>query len=287
MRILSDQPIRRQVVAITGALLVPFIVAAGWSANRSRVEHADELREQAASVAATAGAYLNTYLAGLDSMASALTRHPAVMALDKRQCTPLFEAVLRDQPLMLNIVVVDTNGEYQGTAVPTKLTRVPPEGIAFVNDVIRTGRPQVTNLITSPISGQPTVVLSYPVRNPDGALVGVLGLSLNVTRLQTVFSDIPLPEGSVVTMFDGASRVIARSRDAELYIGKAASSNPPLTNNSRASRSQSLHQLHVLSGRERKLLASASPTNSCFTGSKVSLRFSIHDIAAARRRVRQ
>ena len=114
MRILKDQPIRRQVVAITCALLVPFIAAAGWSANRSRIEHADELREQAASVAATAGAYLNTYLTGLDSMASALTRHPAVMALDKSQCDPLFEAVLRDQPLILNIVVSDTVGDVQG-----------------------------------------------------------------------------------------------------------------------------------------------------------------------------
>jgi len=36
--ILKDQPIRRQVVAITCALLVPFILAAWWSANLSRIE---------------------------------------------------------------------------------------------------------------------------------------------------------------------------------------------------------------------------------------------------------
>ena len=64
-------------------------------------------------MAVTAGAYLNTYLTGLDSMASALARHPAVMALDKRQCDPLFEAVLRDQPLLLNIVVSDSDGARQ------------------------------------------------------------------------------------------------------------------------------------------------------------------------------
>ena len=102
---------------------MPFIAAAAWSANQSRIEHADELREQAASVAATAGAYLNTYLTGLDSMASALARHPAVMALDRAQCDPLFEAVLRDQPLILNIVVTDTGGGYHGSGVPTTVTR--------------------------------------------------------------------------------------------------------------------------------------------------------------------
>ena len=117
MRILRDQPIRRQVVAITCALLVPFIAAAAWSANQSRVEHAAELRDQAASVAATAGAYLNTYLTGLDSMASALARHPSVMTLDRSQCNPLFEAVLRDQPLLLNIVLSDVAGLVMGSGV--------------------------------------------------------------------------------------------------------------------------------------------------------------------------
>lgn len=59
MRILRGQPIRRQVVGITVALLVPFAIAAAWTANLTRFEHVDELREQAGALAATAGAYLN------------------------------------------------------------------------------------------------------------------------------------------------------------------------------------------------------------------------------------
>jgi C4-dicarboxylate-specific signal transduction histidine kinase len=226
LRILQDQPIRRQVVAITCALLVPFIVAAAWSANQSRIEQADELREQAASVAATAGAYLNTYLTGLDSMASALARHPAVMTLDRAQCDPLFEAVLRDQPLILNIVVTDTAGGYHGSGVPTAVTRAAPSALPYVDEVIKTGKPQVSDLFVGQILRQPTVVLSYPVRNADGVLVGVLGLSLNVSRLQTLFADIPLPDGSVVTLSDSSGRVLARSRDAERYIGKTADPHP-------------------------------------------------------------
>jgi signal transduction histidine kinase len=54
----------------------------------------------------------------------------------------------------------------------------------------------------------------------------VVGLSLNVSRLQTLFADIPLPQGSVVTLSDKESRVLARSRDAELYIGKTADPHP-------------------------------------------------------------
>ena len=226
MRILQDQPIRRQVVAITGALLVPFVIATLWSANRTLKEHTDELREQAASVVTTAAAYLNTYLTGLDSMASALARHPAVMALDRKQSDQLFEAVLRDQPLILNIVVTDTVGEFKGSGVPTTLHRAAPAAQQYIAEVIKTGRPQVSELITGQLSKQPTVVLSYPVRNADGVLVGVLGLALNVSRLQTLFADIPLPDGSVVTLTDASSRVLARSREAELYIGKSTDRHP-------------------------------------------------------------
>jgi two-component system NtrC family sensor kinase len=226
LHILKDQPIRRQVLAITCMLLVPFIVAEWWSADRSRIEHADELRDQAASVAVTTGAYLNTYLAGLDSMSSALARHPGVMGLDNRQCDPLFEAVLRDQPLLLNIVVSDSAGAIKGSGVASSGTQLSPPAMRYLDEVIRTGKPQVSELMTGRISNQPTIVLSYPVRGPQGSIVGVLGLALNLKQQQTLFSDIPLPEGSVVTLSDKESRVLARSRDAELYIGKLAVPNP-------------------------------------------------------------
>jgi C4-dicarboxylate-specific signal transduction histidine kinase len=226
LRILRNQPIRRQVLVITCLLLVPFIAATAWSANRSRVENAEELRDQAASVAATAGAYLNTYLAGLDSMSSALARHPAVMALDKSQCDPLFEAVLRDQPLLLNIVVSDREGNVHGSGVSSPTEHLSTVAMPYVNEVVRTGKPQVSEIMTGRISNRPTIVLSYAVRDIEGAVVGVLGLGINLTRLQTLFSDIPLPEGSVVTLSDKGSRVLARSKDAELYIGKSADPHP-------------------------------------------------------------
>ena len=211
---------------ITCTLLVPFIAAAAWSASRSRSEAGDQLRDEAASVAVTAGAYINTYLGGLDSMASALARHPAVMGLDKHQCDPLFEAVLRDQPLLLNIVVSDVAGTVDGSGLPSAAEHLSAAAMPYIAEVARTGKPQVSEIMTGRISNQPTIVLSYPVRNQQGALIGVLGLGLNLTRVQTLFSDIPLPQGSVVTLSDKESRVLARSRDAELYIGKAADPHP-------------------------------------------------------------
>ncbi len=219
MRILKAQPIRRQVVAITCALLVPFAIAAAWSSSRARRERASEVLEQAGSVAATAGAYLNQYLTGIDSMASALVRHPAVMGLDSAQTDRLFAEVHRGQPLILNIVLTDTRAALKGTAIPQR-PGISAALSATIGDVAASGKPQVSELLTGVVTGKPSVVLAYPVHNAQDMVVGVLALGLDLAHLQTLFSDIPLPEGSVVTLTDEKGRVLARSRDAERYIGK-------------------------------------------------------------------
>jgi len=223
VRILRDQSIRRQVTVITVLLLVPFVSAALWSANQTRTEREAEVREQAGTVAATAAAYLNQYLSGLDSMASALVRHPSVMALDSAACDRLFAAVLHDQPLILNIILSDRNGVVKGTALPLRAGVAPAASSTAVREaVMASGKPAVTHLSTGVVTGKPTVVLAYPVRDSAGAVNGVLGLGLNLAEIQTLFRDIPLPENSVVTMTDEEGRVLARSLDPERFIGKLA-----------------------------------------------------------------
>ena len=209
-------------------MLVPFALAAIWSANRTRVERETEVEDQAGTIAHTAAAYLDEYLNGLDSMASTLARHPAVIALDRMASDRLFADVLSGQPLILNIVLTDRKGNLRGTGLPARAALGPTVTLPYVNDVAATGKAVISELTTGQLSGKPTVVLAYPVRQGD-EVAGVLALGLNLAELQTLFRDIPLPDGSVVTLTDAASRVLARSRDADLYIGKplVVTSTPP------------------------------------------------------------
>jgi len=221
LRIVQAQPLRRQIIAVTCVLLVPFALAAIWSANRTRAEREAEVEEQAGTIAHTAAAYLNEYLNGLDSMASALARHPGVKTLDRGESDRLFADVLRGQPLLLNILLTDRTGLVKGTGLPARAELGPAVMMPYVGDVVSAGKAVISELTTGQMSGKPTVVLAYPIRQTDGGEVtGVLALGLNLKELQTLFLDIPLPDGSVVTLTDEESRVLARSRDADLYIGK-------------------------------------------------------------------
>lgn len=204
------------MVGLAFLLMLPLVTGAVWSANRTRLERQADVRDEAASVATTAAAYLDEYLKGLDALASALVRHPTIAALDDRAADRLFVELLREQPLLTNVVLVAPDGTIRGSAVPRITSRTT---LPWVDQVVQTGQPQVSDISVGPATGKPFVALAYPIRRQDGGVAGVLALGINLTQLQAVFSGIPLPEGSVITVLDRANRVLARSREAEKFVG--------------------------------------------------------------------
>ena len=177
-------------------------------------------------MAQTAAAYLNQYLASLDSIASALTRDAAVVSLSREGCDPLFAEVMHGEPLLLNVVVTDREGNLKGSGLAAAWARPQAVTFPYIKRVVDFGKPVISDLLTGQLSGKPTIAIAYPVRSPTGSIIGVLGFGLDLMHLQMLFASVPLPAGSVVTLTDAKSRVISRSHDAERYIGTAITQNP-------------------------------------------------------------
>jgi C4-dicarboxylate-specific signal transduction histidine kinase len=216
-KFLRTQPILRQV-AVTGTVLIALLGAAVlWSAAMTRRERADELQAEAGTIAATATALLEEYFVSLDAMALMLGRHPAVRALDSSVCSPLFAMILTEQPLLNNVLL--RGGDLRLVASGVEGATPQPAPPPVVSQVLKTGRPTASQLAVGPITGRQTVLLAYPVRNDAGSVVGVLGISLNLQRLETIFANLSLPSGSTVTLVDRNGRVMARSRDSLKFIG--------------------------------------------------------------------
>jgi len=225
LKILKAQPIRRQVIAGLAIAFLPLAGALIWSGARAQQERENELRGEAKSVAATSASYLNQYLDGLDSLASALIRNPGVRALRADECHALFAEVLKEHPLLLNIALSAPDGAARGSGLDLPQRHNAPASHAYVDAVVHTGHALVSPLTTGPV-GKPTIVSAYPVRDDSNAIVGVLGIAINLQRLQTIFASTPLPEGSVITLTDGESRVLARSLEPERFIGSIVTQTP-------------------------------------------------------------
>ncbi|HEV3142115.1 MAG TPA: PDC sensor domain-containing protein, partial [Vicinamibacterales bacterium] len=153
MQFLRNQPIRRQVVAVSFAITVPFAALVVWSANRARLDREAEVTQEAATLAATTAAFLDQYLASVDSMASALLRHPAILAFDRAESDRLLADVLRDQHLLLNIVLSDASGALKGTALPERGS-LGPIMLPYLRDVVARNAPVISELTTGAVTGK-------------------------------------------------------------------------------------------------------------------------------------
>jgi C4-dicarboxylate-specific signal transduction histidine kinase len=225
VKFLERQSIGGQLATAICALLVPLIVAVLWSANQTRLERWREVEQTAASVAGASAAHLEQYIESLDAIAAAALLHPAVRALEPGCCHELFTQLLAHQPLLTNVVLTDPIGTLKAAAAP------PPASTgqisrAWVAKVATTGKPVISAWYTGQVSGKPVVTFGYPVRAADGSVAGALGLSVDLSRLQTVFAEIPLPAGSVITLLDRSGLVLARSADAERFIGTTVTPPP-------------------------------------------------------------
>lgn len=225
MPILERLPLRRQLFVVAIALFIPFAIVIVWSGGRTIAEREEEVRDEAGSIAGAAASSLTQYFGSLDTLALSLASHPAIATLDSAASEQLLGHVLGHELLLLNIVLTDPNGVIKASAVPGR-GAAPLVTLPYVADVVSRGAPVVNDLTTGAVSGKPTIVLGYPVRRPNGPVVGVLGFGVNLEELQTVFKSVPLPEDSVVTLFDAHGRVLARSQDAARYIGRISNPRP-------------------------------------------------------------
>jgi C4-dicarboxylate-specific signal transduction histidine kinase len=214
--VLKQQSIRRQVMVMAGLLLLPIVGGIALSANRARLDRQEAVRSETVSLALIAAAHIDESLKSLDVMASNLRRHPAVLALDTPACNQLFAALLREQPLLSNVMLVHPNGAVRGSVLPADGGE---RSRPWFREVLETRKTAIGGFDLDAVSRKPTVTWAYPIEDASSTLVGVLGLTVDVSRLQAVFAEIPLPDHSVVTVFDQTGRILARSAEQEKFVG--------------------------------------------------------------------
>jgi two-component system NtrC family sensor kinase len=234
LTIFSTQSIQRQVLVSSGVLLLLIALGAAWSVKRTRLERRAEVDAEAASIVATSVAYLDRYLRGVDATASVLVRHPAVVAPIAAECSRLLADVMHDQPLILDVVLRAPDGTLRCSGLQAR--DISPAAMdRHVDEVVSSGHSLVSGLTIGAVTHRPAVVMAFPVegeRSPRHAgsrppVAGVIDFEINLRGLQSLFAGIPLPDGSVITLTDRRGLVLARSRDADRFIGTTMEVSPP------------------------------------------------------------
>jgi C4-dicarboxylate-specific signal transduction histidine kinase len=124
--------------------------------------------------------------------------------------------------LLHNAFIADTTGAPVAWALPPDPRVEGQINHDWVRTVATTGKTLVSPMLGQSGDSAHAIVLAYPVVSPERKVIGVLGLSVHLEALEVILARIPLPAGSVVTLTDANSVVVARSLDAAQYVGRSA-----------------------------------------------------------------
>jgi signal transduction histidine kinase len=223
MRTFWALPLRRQLFLAILLLLVPVLIAAIWSGVATFRERTTELAQQAELVARTTAAYVNRDIRELDNMAQRLSNDPATGALDPDGTAALFSRVIVGRSGILRVTLASSTGSEVVSVAPTQDEL---DGGPWAMEAIGTNRRVLMPMQTSGSGEVRYVVLAYPVHDDGGRAVGAVGVFVNLRTLQDAFLSLPLPSDAVVTIASLDGLTLARSREADRYVGKPVPGGP-------------------------------------------------------------
>ncbi|HEY8567280.1 MAG TPA: PAS domain S-box protein [Beijerinckiaceae bacterium] len=212
--------IRAHLIVYGLVLLVPILTFAGLVLFRFALAEQTRFREDAQRVVRTAAAAidqeLSTFVAALDALATSPLLQTGDLAAFHAQARRALrvedtQIALRDRE---GRQVLNTRTPW-GTPLPTAVSR---DADAVV---LATGRPYVSDLVTSTVVRRPIVIVSVPVRRGD-EIAYTLGLSLPPSRLRHLLTQEGLRTGWAVGLVDRRAVFLARTRDQERFIGERA-----------------------------------------------------------------
>ena len=201
-------------------VLLPAAAVSAWFLNtqvaQARAAAENEVKLLANSTAATLRLTLDDQRAVMQRIAA----RPQVRALDADNFDPGVAEYLRMHPEYMNMGVRDLNARLVFTGRPG--TPSPPERLRespWFKEGIASGRFVAGDAFKGPLSGRWVTVLTQPVHNDSGEVIGLLNLAQDLLTLnQRVLGSVP--SNAIVAVTDRQGRYLLRSAAPEAWLGK-------------------------------------------------------------------
>ena len=131
---------------------------------------------------------------------STLAVMPQVRRLDIPACDALFASLLKQNPIYLNLLIIDKNGQILVSGRPHG--RINLADRKHVQETLDTDAFAAGEYIVGRIADEPTFPFAYPLHDDSGAISGVLLISINLSVYNNLFDALRLPEGSILSITD-------------------------------------------------------------------------------------
>jgi C4-dicarboxylate-specific signal transduction histidine kinase len=214
---LWEQPLRRQLFVFILLLLVPVLAAAVWSAVATYRERIIDLNEQTRVTAVSVSETMGREVTALDRLTRNLDGRRLIGGVDPGEPVRIVSRIQNERPGLVDMAIRSRNGDEIARA---QQPRTELADAWWSDAVLKSGMPIIARV---PGDGPDAIsrwVFAYPLRADGTEPAGVAGFLYNVQALQQAYASVPLPPGSVVSVLDAENQLIARSLDAQRYLGR-------------------------------------------------------------------
>lgn len=204
------------VCILPGIALCSYLIYANYLLQKQKVVGETQL------IAGQVLADLDRELAAIESGLKVLATADTLKDGDLRRFHQIARSALKSQSV-LNYVLTDPNGRQlintsrpYGASLPSAGT--PPQ----LDEVIQSGNTVLTDLFLGPVTGAPIIAMGVPVYDREGRIVYSLNVGMLPRQIGEILKRHPLPDGWLVAIVDSTGTIVARSRDAERFVGQKA-----------------------------------------------------------------
>ena len=212
-------PLAVRALLLVILALVPAAIVQALLEQESRTERSDQVADQAMRLAQLIAGQQTRTLENVQHLMSAIAAHQAILsATPNAECDTYLLRLLRQYPRYVALNSFDPTGRLICTATP-----LPPgvtlAGRAYFDAVLAGTEFAVGDFAQGRGTGQRTLHLATPLRDAQGAIIGGLVLGLSIDWLNQDLATVQLPPGSAATILDRHGIVLARTPDAQRFVG--------------------------------------------------------------------
>ena len=215
--------LRGRLIVLLLVALLPAIGLLLFQGLQRRRDGAAERQAHALNMARLAAQAQERRIEGARQLLIALSANPAIRSHNADECVQAVRRLVTEyQGLYAEIGWADNGGRIMCHALegPPNLSIADRE---YFQRVLQTGTFAVGELIFGKIRGVPVLAFAYPLRDSAGAVSGVLFANVDLREFSDSLVAAARENGATISVLDRAGALLARSADAEQFIGTRTS----------------------------------------------------------------
>ncbi|MEO5732801.1 MAG: ATP-binding protein [Rubrivivax sp.] len=212
--------IQTLLMTLVLAVLAPVAALLVYSGYDNYQRARERAAQSASALAQVAADSVEAFLDQSRQLMGQLAARKAIRAGDPTRCDPLFAEFETTYPHFKNFGLVDSDGRVLCSTQPDTVGVMAAAPGATWVERIRAGEGFIVAAPQrGPFSGRPVSMLVHPVQDADGRRSGSIVLPVDLLRFQPVVGARRLPQTTLITVIDHAGTIVARSREAERFVG--------------------------------------------------------------------